>query len=101
VRIIDVREHAVPISRYRDRAIPSGGLTTSIVAVVTDVVRAGHPIIGYGFASVGRFAQSGLIRERFAPRLLAMNEIANKDGTTIDPFQARSDDEGRKARGTW
>jgi D(-)-tartrate dehydratase len=88
MRIVDVRERAVPISRYRDRSIPSGGLTTSIVAVVTDVMRAGRPIIGYGFASVGRFAQGGLIRERFAPRLLAMNDVANRDGTTIDPFQA-------------
>ncbi len=88
MRIVDVRERAVAISRYRDPSIPSGGLTTSIVAVVTDVMRAGRPIIGYGFASVGRFAQGGLIRERFAPRLLAMPDVATSDGRTIDPFLA-------------
>lgn len=69
MRIIDIREQPIGISRYRDPLIPSGGLTTSLVAVVTDVVRAGRPVTGYGFASVGRYAQSGLIRERFAPRL--------------------------------
>src|SRR5580704_8258642 len=76
MRIIDIHERAVPISRYQDRSLPSAGLTTSIVAVVTDVVRHGRPIIGYGFSSVGRFAQSGLIRDCFAPRLLAAEDLA-------------------------
>jgi len=80
----------VPISRYRDAGIPSGGLTTSIVAVVTDVVRGGRPIVGYGFASVGRFAQGGLIRERFAPRLLGAPDLMNPEGTNLDPFRAWS-----------
>jgi hypothetical protein len=72
MRIVDIRQRAVPISRYLDPGLPSGGLDTSIVALVTDVVRTGQPIIGFGFASIGRFAQSGLIRERFAPRLLGV-----------------------------
>ena len=80
----------MPISRYRDAGIPSGGLTTSIVAVVTDVVRGGRPIVGYGFASVGRFAQGGLIRERFAPRLLGAPDLMNREGTNLDPFRAWS-----------
>jgi L-alanine-DL-glutamate epimerase-like enolase superfamily enzyme len=88
VRIVDVRERAVAISRYRDAGIRSGGLTTSIVAVVTDVVRNGQPIVGYGFASVGRFAQGGLIRERFAPRLLNTPDMMNREGTNLDPFRA-------------
>ncbi len=88
MRITDIHERAVPISRYEDRSLPSGGLTTSIVAVVTDVVRHGQPIIGYGFFSVGRFAQSGLIRDRFAPRLLAAEDLADDSGTNLDPFRA-------------
>ena len=71
MRIVDLRERSVPISRFQDSSLPSGGLTTSAVALITDVVRDGRPVVGYGFASMGRFAQSGLIRERFAPRLLA------------------------------
>lgn len=75
MRVVDIRERSVDISRYRDPAIPSGGLTTSIVALATDVVRNGRPVVGYGFSSMGRFAQSGLIRERFAPRLLAAGDV--------------------------
>src|SRR3546814_20048560 len=70
MRIVDIREHTVPISRHADPALPSGGSTTSVVALVTDAVRNGRPAIGYGFSSFGRFGQGGLIRERFAPRTL-------------------------------
>ena len=90
MRIVEVRERTFPISRYTDPAVSSGGLTTSAVAVITDVIRSGRPVIGYGFASIGRFAQGGLIRERFAPRLLAAREteLANQTGTNVDPFRA-------------
>jgi len=90
MRIVDIRERPIRISRYRDPHIPSGGLTTSLVAVVTDVARAGRPVVGYGFASIGRYAQSGLIRERFAPRLLraATQDVITDDGANLDPFRA-------------
>jgi len=55
MRIVDIRELSVPISRYADPSAPSGGLTTSMVAVITDVITDGKPTIGYGFASIGRF----------------------------------------------
>ena len=89
MRIVDIRHDVVPISRYADPVLPSGGLDTSTAAVVTDVVRDGAPVVGYGFASIGRFAQRGLIADRFAPRLLAAGEaIATDDGATLDPFRA-------------
>jgi L-alanine-DL-glutamate epimerase-like enolase superfamily enzyme len=90
MRIVDIRERPIRISRYRDPHIPSGGLTTSLVAIVTDAVRTGQPVVGYGFASIGRYAQSGLIRERFAPRLLraATRDITTDDGANLDPFRA-------------
>ncbi|TCW86586.1 mandelate racemase [Burkholderia sp. SRS-46] len=90
MRITAIHEHAIPVSRYADPAIPSGGLTTSVVAVVTDVVRDGRPVTGYGYASVGRFAQGGLIRERFAPRLLNAADavLADDTGANLDPFRA-------------
>lgn len=92
MRILEVTERSIPVSRYADPTIPSGGLTTSIVAVTTDMHRDGAPVVGYGFSSIGRFAQGGLIRERFAPRLLALSdeELATSDGQTIDPFRAWS-----------
>jgi len=90
MRFVDLRERAVPISRYSDPSIPSGGLDTSIVALTTDVVRDGKAVVGYGFSSFGRFAQGGLIRERFAPRLLRATDadLANDAGTNIDPFKS-------------
>jgi hypothetical protein len=66
MRIVDIREQTVPISRFADSGIPSGGLTTSVVAIATDVHRDGVPVVGFGFSSFGRFGQGGLIRERFA-----------------------------------
>jgi L-alanine-DL-glutamate epimerase-like enolase superfamily enzyme len=89
MRIIDIRERTVAISRYANSSIPSGGLTTSIVAIVTDAVHRGKPVVGLGFSSIGRFGQAGLIRERFAPRLLDATaaELTDPAGN-LDPFQA-------------
>jgi L-alanine-DL-glutamate epimerase-like enolase superfamily enzyme len=90
MRIVDIREQTVPVSRYADPGIQSGGLNTSVVAIVTDVHRDGVPVVGFGFSSFGRFGQGGLIRERFARRLLAAGEtdlvIESRD--TLDPFRA-------------
>ncbi|WP_043062907.1 enolase C-terminal domain-like protein [Brucella anthropi] len=90
MRIVDIRERSIDLSRFADLSIHQSPLTTSIVAVVTDVLRNGIPIVGYGFGSVGRFAQSGLIRERFAPRLLAADtdQFSNSTNDNIDPFRA-------------
>ena len=71
VRIIDVREITQSISSpIRNAYIDFSKMTSSLVAVVTNVERDGRRVIGYGFNSNGRYGQGGLIRERFAPRLL-------------------------------
>ena len=90
MRNVDIRERTVPISRYADPSVAPGGLTTSIVAVVTDAPGNGGQLAGYGFASIGRFAQGGLIRERFAPRLLQARPEAllADNGKYIDPLKA-------------
>ena len=90
MRIVDVQERTIGISRY---AVPQPGaalLTTSLVAVVTDVRRDGEPIVGYGFSSVGRYGQGGLIRERFLPRLLEADQadLVTEDGGNLDPERA-------------
>ena len=90
MKIEAILARTVPISRFADPLIPSGGLTTTMVAVVTDVVRSGKLITGFGFSSIGRFGQQGLIEERFAPRLsqAAFGDIADESGKNIDPFRA-------------
>jgi len=90
MRIVEIREQTIPISRYSDPQIPSDGLNTTAAVIITDVHRNGAPITGFGFSSIGRFGQSGLIRERFAPRLLAAreDELATRSGDNLDPFRA-------------
>jgi len=71
MRIVDVREQTVSIaSRIANAYIDFSRMTCSVVAVVTDVVRDGRPVIGYGFNSNGRYGQGALMRDRFLPRLL-------------------------------
>jgi hypothetical protein len=77
IRIIDVCEATKPIaSPIRNAYIDFSKMTTSLVAVVTDAVRDGRRVVGYGFNSNGRYGQGGLIRERFAPRLREADPIA-------------------------
>ena len=88
VRIVDVREVTKPISSpIRNAYIDFTKMTTSLVAVVTDVKRDGKRVVGYGFNSNGRYGQGGLIRERFAPRLLEANPrtLANEAFDNLDP----------------
>src|SRR5436305_7548587 len=90
VRIVDVREVTKPISSpIRNAYIDFSKMTTSLVAVVTDVVRDGRPVIGYGFNSNGRYGQGGLIRERFAARLLEADArtLLDDGGENLDPHR--------------
>ena len=71
MRIVEIRESTRPISSsIRNAYIDFSKMTLSLVAVVTDVVRDGKPVIGYGFNSNGRYGQGALMRERFIPRVL-------------------------------
>src|SRR4051794_41945284 len=88
VRIVDIRESTKPIaSPIRNAYIDFSKMTTSLVAVVTDVVRDGRRVVGYGFNSNGRYGQGGLIRERFAPRLMEADpaELLDETGEDLDP----------------
>ncbi len=88
VRIVDVREatHAIS-SPIRNAYIDFSKMTTSVVAVVTNVVRDGRPVVGYGFNSNGRYGQGGLIRERFAARVTeaAPDSLLDATGENLDP----------------
>lgn len=88
VRIVDVREITKPISSpIRNAYIDFSKMTTSLVAVVTDVVRDGKRVVGYGFNSNGRYGQGGLIRERFASRITEADpkSLLNAAGDNLDP----------------
>jgi L-alanine-DL-glutamate epimerase-like enolase superfamily enzyme len=88
MRIVDIRERTAPIaSPIANAFIDFSKMTLSLVAVVTDVIRDGKPVIGYGFNSNGRYGQGGLIRERFAPRILeaAPESLLDAEGGNLDP----------------
>jgi len=71
MKIVEIREITQPISsNIRNAFIDFSKMTLSLVAVVTDVIRDGRPVIGYGFNSNGRYGQGALMRERFIPRVL-------------------------------
>ncbi|HWH40253.1 MAG TPA: mandelate racemase, partial [Usitatibacter sp.] len=71
MKIVEIREKTHPIaSPIRNAYIDFSRMTLSLVAVVTDVVRDGRRVVGYGFNSNGRYGQGMLMRERFIPRVL-------------------------------
>jgi D(-)-tartrate dehydratase len=92
MRITAIRDIVAPIkSDIANAWIDFSTMTASVVAVVTDVVVDGRPVVGFGFNSNGRYAPQGLLRERFIPRLLAAapEDIQGEDGL-IDPHRAWS-----------
>jgi L-alanine-DL-glutamate epimerase-like enolase superfamily enzyme len=90
MRIVDIRERTVSIaSSIANAFIDFSKMTCSIVAVVTDVVRDGAPVVGYGFNSNGRYGQGALMRERLLPRLAEADpaDLLDDAGANLDPFR--------------
>ena len=89
MKITRIRDAVAPIpSAMRNAAISFDKMTISVLAIETDVVRNGKPVIGYGFCSNGRYAQSGVIRERLGPRILEADPktLLAAGGDNFDPF---------------
>ncbi len=87
MQIVDICEVTKPISSpIRNAYIDFSKMTASLVAVVTDVIKDGRRVVGYGFNSNGRYGQGGLIRERFRDRILQADpaSLMNDDGTNLD-----------------
>ena len=90
MRIVDVVEITKPISSpIRNAYIDFSKMTASLVAVVTDVMRDGRRVVGYGFNSNGRYGQGGLIRERFRDRIIQADPktLLNDEETNLDPHR--------------
>ena len=90
MKILKILESTRQIrSDIRNAYIDFSKMTLSVVAVVTDVVRDGRPVVGYGFNSNGRYGQGGLIRERFVPRLLEADpqSLVDDAGENLDPHR--------------
>jgi L-alanine-DL-glutamate epimerase-like enolase superfamily enzyme len=91
MRIVDIRETAVPLrSQLANSGFDFTEMTTSVVAVVTDVVRDGTAVVGFGFNSTGRYACGAQMRSRFIPRLLRAQpeSLLDAAGANFDPDKA-------------
>ncbi len=90
MRIVEIRETTASIaSPIANAYIDFSKMTCSVVAVITDVIRDGKPVIGYGFNSNGRYGAGGLLRERFLPRLreAAPDSLLDEARDNLDPFR--------------
>ncbi len=92
--------HAVTIASIRERPVSVGspmrnavvGFSTMTCSVIAVTARRGdRTYTGFGYTSNGRYAQSGLLRDRFIPRLLAAEPaaLADETGDGIDPVRVR------------
>lgn len=65
----------------RNAYIDFSKMDSSIVALVSDVIVDGRPVVGYGFSSNGRYNATPIIEERLLPRLFAADHDALHDET--------------------
>jgi len=88
MRIVDIRETAIPLqSKLANSSFDFTEMTTSVVAVITDVMRDGKPVVGFAFNSTGRYACGAAMRARFIPRILSADSGSLLDGSgdNLDP----------------
>ena len=71
MKIVSAHQGTIPISSsMRNAYIDFSRMDSSILALVSDVVVDGKPLVGYGFSSNGRYNASAIMAERMLPRLL-------------------------------
>jgi L-alanine-DL-glutamate epimerase-like enolase superfamily enzyme len=88
MRITDIREKAIPLrSKLANSSFDFSEMTTSIVAVITDVKRDGRPVVGFAFNSTGRYACGAQMRARFIPRILSAkpDSLLDETGSNLSP----------------
>ena len=88
MRITDIREAAIPLnSTLANSSFNFSEMTTSVVAVITDVKRDGKPVVGFAFNSTGRYACGAQMRARFIPRILKADpaSLLNEAGDNFAP----------------
>jgi L-alanine-DL-glutamate epimerase-like enolase superfamily enzyme len=91
MRLIDAVVTTASIrSPIRNAVVGFDEMTVSVVALITDQVRNGERLTGYGFTSNGRYAVSGPLNDRFVPRLLRAKpeELLSADRSNFDPHRA-------------
>lgn len=71
MKLVSAHVDTIPISSpIRNAFIDFTTMDCTILALVSDVIVDGRPVVGYGFNSNGRYNATAILRERFLPRLL-------------------------------
>src|SRR5215208_4189783 len=90
MRIVDIRERAIPLkSNIANSSFDFSEMTTSVVAVITDVLRDGKPVAGFAFNSTGRYACGAQMRARFIPRILKADPATLLDDSGENLYPAK------------
>ncbi|UXX83164.1 enolase C-terminal domain-like protein [Roseovarius pelagicus] len=88
MKILDIVTQSVKLEGAISNAVVSfDDHDVSLVAVISDVVRDGKPVVGIGFNSIGRYAQRGILMDRIRPRILGAppTSLLNENETAFDP----------------
>jgi D(-)-tartrate dehydratase len=91
MKIVSAREKTIALpSPMRNAGIGFSAMTASALALVSDVMRDGRPVVGLAVDSIGRYGHGGLLRERFLPRLLSAppQDYIDEARDNFDPFKA-------------
>ncbi|WP_017608787.1 mandelate racemase/muconate lactonizing enzyme family protein [Nocardiopsis xinjiangensis] len=90
MKIVSAHVGTIPISSsMRNAYIDFSKMDCTILALVSDVVVDGKPLVGYGFNSNGRYNATAILSERMLPRLqnAAPEELLDENGE-LSPAQA-------------
>ncbi|GHD25647.1 mandelate racemase [Nocardiopsis kunsanensis] len=90
MKIVSAHVGTIPISSsMRNAYIDFSRMDCTILALVSDVVVDGKPLVGYGFNSNGRYNATAIMNERMLPRLqhAAPEELLDENGE-LSPAQA-------------
>lgn len=87
-QLSQIHEISVPLEGDITNAVVNfSAHDVSLVMVVSNIIRHGRAVVGYGFNSIGRFAQPGILNRRMIPRVLAADpaSLLTQDETFFDP----------------
>jgi L-alanine-DL-glutamate epimerase-like enolase superfamily enzyme len=90
MKIVSAHEGTIPISSPIANAfIDFSRMDCSILALVSDVVVDGKPVVGYGFNSNGRYSAGDILCRRILPRLMdaPADDLLSADGE-LSPAKA-------------
>lgn len=90
MRILAIHEKTIALpSPVHNASIGFSGMTASAIVMVSDIVRGGKSVCGLAFDSIGRYGHSGLLKERFIPRIIEAEPEAYQDEVhnNLDPFK--------------